>query len=67
VIILKRYFSQVYFSVDKVVAFSIVDSTILISFLFPKGVVDRERTLELPAELVYIENLPLDCLTSKYI
>jgi hypothetical protein len=42
----KRYFSQSHFNIDKTVAFGIVDSTILINFLFPKGVVDGERPLK---------------------
>jgi hypothetical protein len=42
----KDYFHNLIFGIDKVVDFGIFDSTILISSLFPKGVVDRERALK---------------------
>jgi hypothetical protein len=43
----KDTFHNPIFNIDKTVAFDIVDSTILIKFLFPEGVVDGERIYEM--------------------
>jgi hypothetical protein len=42
----KDNFHKLIYGIDKVVTFGIVNLTFLISFLFPKGVVDGERPLK---------------------
>jgi hypothetical protein len=44
----KKYFHKPHFSIDKVVAFSIIDSKILTTTSFSKGVVDGKRPLKFP-------------------
>jgi hypothetical protein len=46
----KDNFHNFIFGIDKMLSFGIFDSAILISFLFPKGVVDGERPLKIPIQ-----------------
>jgi len=58
-------FHNLVFNVDKTVDFGIVDSTILINFLFPEGGDGRRKTFKIPAEIGYIEKSTLECYPSS--
>ena len=44
----KDNFHNLILGIDKMLTFGMIDSTILKGFLFPKGVVDGERSLRFP-------------------